>query len=126
MIRLFPAPVCYASLQKHRLQLPFVVRLLDGFQHSRVREGRDGIRFARKGDLVGVFDDAAFIDGFLGRGEIFVVKGEEGDVIGDLVLDSPDSGVGDFGLGFAVEEGVDLGGGEHVVDVAEVERFGWG
>jgi hypothetical protein len=35
----------------------------------------------------------------------------EGDVIGDLVLDSPDSGVGDFGLGFAVEEGVDLGGG---------------
>lgn len=83
----------------------------------------DGVGVADEGDFVGVFDDAAFVDGGLEGGEVLGVEGEEGDVVGDLVLDGPDGGGGE---GLMTEGGVDFRGGEDGVDVVEGEGVGGG
>ncbi len=123
MVRLLPGAVRDAGVQEAALELALVARGPHTAQHIGVCERRDGVGFADEGDFVRVFDDAAFVDGGLEGGEVLGVEGEEGDVVGDLVLDGPDgSGVRGAG-GLGAEVGVDLGGGEDGVDVVEGEGF---
>ena len=99
------------------------MRVFNALEDGGVGEGGDGVRFARECDLVAVFGNAACVNGGLESGEVGGGEGEEGDMVGDLVLNGVDGGVGDGGR---AEEGVDFGGGEDLVDVVELERFGGG
>lgn len=123
MVRLLSAAVRDAGAQEGGFELALVGGGPHGAQHVGVRERRDGVGFADEGRFVGVFDDAAFVDGGLEVGEVFGVEGQEGDVVGDLVRDRPDGGGGG---GLAAERGVDFGGGEDGVDVVEGQGFGGG
>lgn len=123
MVRLLPGAVRDAGVQEAALELALVARGPHRAQHIGVRERRDGVGFADEGDFVRVFDDAAFVDGGLEGGEVLGVKGEEGDVVGDLILDGPDRGGVRGAGGLGAEVGVDLGGGEDGVDVVEGEGF---
>lgn len=129
MVGLLAAAVGNAGLQEDGLELALVAGVSDGAQDGGVGEGGDGVGGAGQGDFVGVFDDAAFVDGGLEGGEVCGVVGEEGDVVGDLVLDGPDCGGGRGGGGggrLAAQGGVDVGGREDGVDVVEGEGFGRG
>ncbi len=125
VVCLLSTPVRDTLLQEHRFQFPLVSRVSDGLQDGRVCQRRNRVRFARESDFVVVFDDAAFVDGGLESCEVLGVEGEEGDVVGDLVADGPDGGVGGRGR-VAAEEGVQFCRGEDGVDVVEGEGFGGG
>lgn len=126
MVRLLPTPVGDASLQKDSLELALVARMLHLPQHGRVGEARDVVGFANQGNLILVFDDAALVNGVLDGGKVFLVEGEEGDVVGDLVLNRPDGRVRGLRVGCAAEEGVDFVRREDFVDVVDLEGFGGG
>ncbi|KAI9881815.1 MAG: hypothetical protein M1823_006473, partial [Watsoniomyces obsoletus] len=59
---------------------------------GEVREGGDLVGFADQGDFVGVFDDAAFVDGGSQGIEVCAGEGEESCLRGDLFRDAVDGG----------------------------------
>jgi hypothetical protein len=109
MIRLLPTSIRYTPLQKHCLQLPLILGVFNPFQHLRVRERRNDIRFLNERNFVFIFKDAAFFDCFFQEGGIYRFDRRR-----DLICDCVDRRGG---------KGVDLGSGEDCVDIVEGKRF---
>src|SRR5271156_6480435 len=90
MVGLLSAAIGNTCANELCLELSLVAGRLCELDDSSVSECRYRVSFAKQGDLVRVFDDAAGVDGFVEDVEIGGGEAEESGLIRDLVRDGVD------------------------------------
>ena len=74
VVRLLRAGILNARFYEHGFELALVRRTLGFAKDGGVREGRDVVCIADESDFVGVFDDAAVVDGGFEEGRVDVAE----------------------------------------------------
>lgn len=89
-IRHADAAVGSTALDKQGGQLSLVSGVFGGFEHGFVADAGELVGFADHGDFVFVLDDAALFDGGAEVGHVFGIEAEEGDFVGDVLVNGID------------------------------------